>query len=120
MVTGTWLFAGETWIEVSAADSTRTLAVPTTDPWRAVIVTTPPPCPVTKPVVFTVAMVLSDVDHVTEGLMRRVLPSLKVPVAVNCAPDAGARSVPPGVIAIDVKVAVVTVNGALPVAVAPA
>jgi len=119
MVIGTCAFAGETCIEVSAADSTRIFAVPLIDPCRAVTVTTPPDCPVTKPVVFKVAMLLSDVDHATDGLILTVLPSLKVPVAVSCTPDAGARSAEEGVIAIETRVAEVTVIGAMPVLLTP-
>lgn len=107
-------------MELSAADSTRMFAVPLTEPCWAVTVTMPPDWPVTKPVVFTVAIVLSEVDHTTEGLILAVLPSLKVPVAVSCTPDAGARSAEKGVMAMEVSVAELTVIGALPVAFTPA
>lgn len=96
------------------------MAVTGADCAVAVMVTTPAFWPVAKPLVFRVATVLSDEAHVSSGLMVSVLPSEKVPVAVNWTPEPGATVAVAGAMASDVRTAELTVIEALPVAVAPA
>src|SRR5881275_464817 len=64
IVCGTLTFAGITWIELSADDSTTRLAVPLIGPELAVIVTTPDDCPKATPATLTVATFVSDEDHI--------------------------------------------------------
>ena len=86
----------------------------------AVIVTVPADCPNATPALFTVAIVESEDDQVTDWVMPCLLPSLNVPVAVNGCPDPGAIRAELGVTAIDTRVALLTVAGVEPVAFAPA
>lgn len=75
--------AGETESETRAAFVTVTEAVPLTPPEIAVTVTPPAATPVASPEEFTVSKFCADEDHVTEG-SSWVLPSSKMPVALNC------------------------------------
>jgi len=57
---------------------------PGTEPDIALIVEVAVPTVVAKPLVETVAMFLSDEDHVTDAVRSCMLPSLELPVALNC------------------------------------
>ena len=113
-------FAGVTWIEVSADDSTTTLAVPVTPPTFAVMVTTPGDCPVAAPAALTVATFVSEDVQVTPEVRVCLLPSLNVPVAENCNDEPGVTSPELGLNVIFANVAPLTVSCADPVADAPA
>jgi uncharacterized protein (DUF736 family) len=69
---------------------------------------------VTKPVEFTVATVVSDVDQVAVVSALEV-PSEKVPVAVNCCVSPAAIDDPWGDTVMDCRIAAVTVSAAFPV-----
>lgn len=75
--------AGVTAIELSFG-VTVSLVDPFTDPEVAVIVLFPGATPVTKPLALTVANAVDEEVQVAEFVKFCVLPSLKVPVAVNC------------------------------------
>ena len=108
---GTDGFAGVTAIDDSTAAVTVNVVVPLTDPDAALIVTGPPNfTPVASPAALIVAMVVSDVLHVTVLVMFCVEVSLNVPVAVNCCVLPAATDGFAGVTAIDTRVAFVTVN----------
>ena len=76
-------FAGVTAIETSVAPVTVRDAVPLTDPDVAVMVAVPVPTPVTRPVELTLATEVEEELHVT-CCSSCVLPSSKLPIAVNC------------------------------------
>src|SRR6266478_2112692 len=76
-------FAGITAIETSVAALTVREALPVTPPELAVIVVLPVPTAVAKPEELTEATLAADEDHVTE-VNNCVLPSSKVPTALNC------------------------------------
>lgn len=76
-------FAGVTAIETRLAPVIVSDAVPVTEPELAVIVATPVPTLVTRPVESAVAMDEDDEDQVTDW-SHCVLPSSKFPTAVNC------------------------------------
>jgi hypothetical protein len=80
--------AGVIIMEVRAAGVTVRFALAETEPEPAVIVTVPTPAEVTSPIVggfmLTVATVASEEAHATEPVKSCELPSLNVPVAVNC------------------------------------
>lgn len=75
--------AGVTVREVTAAPVTVKAAVPLTEPEAAVTVAVPVPTAVANPVALTVATEEDDDDQVTEG-NNCVLPSSKLPTALNC------------------------------------
>jgi hypothetical protein len=107
-------------MELSADDSTTKLALALKEPVFAVMVTTPGDCPIAAPVLLIVATVGSEEDQFTEPLMDCLLPSLNVPIAVNCCPEAGAASADEGVTAMETSVAPLTVVCDEPVVEAPA
>lgn len=76
-------FAGVTASETRVALVTVKDAVPFTEPELAVMVAVPVPVLVTKPVASTVAIEFEDEVQVSEG-NSWVLPSSKLPIAVNC------------------------------------
>jgi hypothetical protein len=76
-------FAGVTAIETNVAPDTVSDAVPLTEPEVAVIVALPVPTLVAIPVASMVATKSAEVLQVTEG-KSCVLPSSKVPTALNC------------------------------------
>lgn len=76
-------FAGVTAIEVNVTATANTVA-PLTVPEVAVIVVVPAATPVASPAVLIVATAAADELQVAELVRFWVLPSLKVPVAVNC------------------------------------
>jgi hypothetical protein len=116
----TFVVCGVTCTEVRVADSTSRFAVALTEPVFAVMVVIPADSPVANPVRFRIATVLSDEVQVSNAFMPCVVPSVNVPVAVNCSPDAGAISAVVGFKLSDASVAELTVNESVPVAVAPA
>jgi hypothetical protein len=73
---------GVTAMETRVAVVTVSEAVPLTDPEAAVMVTVPDPVLVARPAALMDATLRFDDDHVTEGNCC-VLPSLKLPVAIN-------------------------------------
>ena len=77
-------FAGVTVIDIRLAPVTVSEAVPLTEPLVAVIVVVPRVRLVATPFVSTEATELDDEDHVTE-VNGCVLPSSKLPVALNCS-----------------------------------
>src|SRR5438874_5124322 len=81
-------FAGLTAMETSVAELTVSEAVPLTEPDAAVIVAAPLPTLVTTPCVpvllLTLATVVADELHCTVPVTFCVVPSLNIPVAVNC------------------------------------
>jgi len=81
--TGILELAGVTVMAVTLAPVTVSAAVPVTEPEVAVIVAVPVPTAVAKPEELMVATEEEDEDHVTE-VNSCVLPSLKLPTALNC------------------------------------
>ena len=75
--------AGETASETKVAFVTVTAAVPLIPAEFAATVTLPAATPVASPDEFTVSKFCAEEDHVTEG-SSWVLPSSKMPVALNC------------------------------------
>ncbi len=76
-------FAGVTAIDTNAALLTLSEAVPVTEPEIALIVADPVPTDVARPEALTVAVPGTDDVHVTD-VKSCVLPSSKVPTALNC------------------------------------
>jgi hypothetical protein len=125
---------GVTCNETSATGATVNVAEPATEDEAAVIVVEPVATPVLKPALFTVAIVGEDEVHVAEAVRSWVVPSLYVPVALNCwvrptttdaetgvtaieTSDAGLRTVRSAEPLIDPDVAdTVTTPGDMPVA----
>ena len=66
-----------------AAVIVRTIELEVIPFWVAVIVLVPADAPVTRPAALIVATDVFDEFHVTEFVRFCVLPSLKVPVALN-------------------------------------
>jgi len=83
VLTGMLELAGVTVMEVTVAPVTVSAAVPLTEPEVALTVAVPVPTPVARPEELMVATEEEDEDQVTEG-NSWVLPSSKLPVAVNC------------------------------------
>jgi len=75
--------AGVTAIDTSVAALTVSDALPVTVPEIALIVVVPVPTAVARPDASMVETLIGDADHVTE-VSSWVLPSSKVPMAVNC------------------------------------
>jgi hypothetical protein len=75
--------AGVTAIETRVAPVTVRVAVPVTEPDFALMVEEPTPTPLARPAELMVAMAGADEVHVTE-VRTCVLPSSKLPIAVNC------------------------------------
>ena len=76
--------AGVTENNTSAGGMTDSSVVPLMDPEAALIVVLPTATPVTRPPVEIVATDVVFEFHVTKLVRFRVLPSLSVPMAVNC------------------------------------
>jgi len=76
-------FAGVTAIETNVALLTLSEAVPVTEPEIALIVADPVPTDVARPKALTVAVPGTEDVHVTD-VKSCVLPSSKVPTALNC------------------------------------
>lgn len=97
-------------IELSATPTVRVvepLIVPEVAVEVAVIVTCPPFTGVARPVPLMLAMPLEEELQATLELMSFDVPSLYLPVAVNCCVAPKAMVDPEGVTAIDVKVTLV-------------
>lgn len=76
-------FAGVTAIETRVAPVTVNEAVPLTEPDVAVMVEVPVPTPVATPLTSTDATEFDEELHVMD-VRSCVLPSSKLPTAVNC------------------------------------
>src|SRR5438309_2553872 len=98
----------------AAAVTVRTLE-PVTVPEVALIVVVPIPVLVARPALSTVAVEVMADDHATVALRSWVLPSVNVPVAVNCCFVPSAIEGLAGITAIDASTAAVTVNVVVPV-----
>jgi hypothetical protein len=94
--------AGVTLIDTSVAAVTISDAVPLTDPDAAVIVDVPALTPAASPFESTLATELADELHVTE-VSNCVLPSSKLPTALNCCWVPTAIDGVAGLTAIEVK-----------------
>jgi methylglyoxal synthase len=103
-------FAGVTAIDCSVAAVTVSKVEPLIEDDVAVIVEVPTPAPVARPAALIVAVVVVTDDHVTVLVRFCVVPSLNVPVAVNCCVAPLAIEGFAGVTAIDCNVAAVTVS----------
>jgi hypothetical protein len=79
----------------------------------ALIVALPTPAPVARPVALIVATVVADELHVALFVRFCCVPSLNVPVAVNCCVAPFAMDGAAGVMTIDCSVAAVPVNVAV-------
>ncbi len=103
-------FAGVTAIDCSVAAVTVRTVEPLIAPDVALIVEVPTPAPVARPAVLIVAVVVVPDDQVTVDVRFCVVPSLNVPVAMNCCVAPLAIDGFAGVTAIDCSVAAVTVS----------
>src|ERR1700733_12704487 len=103
-------FAGVTAIDCSVAAVTVSKVEPEIDDDVAVIVEVPTPAPLARPAALIVAMVVVPEVQVTLDVRLCVVPSLNVPVAVNCWVAPLAIDGFTGVTAIDCRVAAVTVR----------
>ena len=106
--------AGVTVSDTRLAPVTVRAAVPLTDPLAAVIVVEPAPVLVASPFESTVATPPDVDDQVTDG-NACVLPSSKLPTAVNCSVVPSAIDGLAGLTAIEVRCAATTVNTVLSV-----
>jgi hypothetical protein len=112
---------GVTAIETRVALVTVRVAVPVMEPDFALIVDDPTPTPLATPAELILAMAGADEAHVTE-VSTCVLPSSKLPMAVNCWAVPAAIDVLPtaidaaaGVTAMEIKFAGTTVRIAVSV-----
>jgi hypothetical protein len=101
--------AGVTARETNVAPVTVRDAVPLTDPEVAVMVLVPEPTPVTTPSASTVAVASVVLDHV-KFVSNCVLPSSKLPTALNCNVVPAATDCTAGLTAIEVRWAATTVR----------
>jgi hypothetical protein len=99
-------WSGERTIEVSVGALTVTVVEPAIDPRVAVTVTLPAATAVATPVLSTAATDKSDDDQVTCAVTSCELPSLQVPVALNCCVSLATSEVFDGVTAIEVNMGV--------------
>ncbi len=102
-------FAGVTAIDTKAALLTLSDAVPVTEPEIALIVADPVPTEVARPEELTVAVPGTDDVHVTD-VKSCVLPSSKVPTALNCCSVPKAIETAFGSTSIDMRCAATTVK----------
>jgi len=107
-------FAGVTATETSVAAVTVSVVLPEMEPEVARTVVDPLPTAVARPAVLIVATVTAEELHVAVLVRFCVVPSLKVPVAVNCCVPPFGTDGFAGVTAIDTRVAGVTVSVVLP------
>ena len=103
---------GVTANEARFAAFTVSNVLPGVVPDIAVIVTVPSFSPVAKPLTVMEAIVFADELHVTVFVMSWLVPSENVPVAVYCCCTPNGIVILSGVTAIELSVAVVTVNAA--------
>jgi hypothetical protein len=106
---------GETAIETKAAAVTVRLVEPTIEPEVALMVVVPTLALVAPPVALMVATLTVAEAHVTVLVRSWVLPSLNVPVAVNCWLVPRAIEGLLGFTVIEVRTAAVTVRLSVPV-----
>ena len=102
-------FAGVTAMETRLAPVTVRDAVPLTEPEAAVIVTGPVPTAAAIPEALMDATFVAEEDQVTD-VSNCVLPSSKVPTAVNCCAVPCATELVAGVTSIEIRFAGTTVN----------
>ena len=102
-------FAGVTAMDTNVALLTLSEAVPVTEPESALIVVDPVPTAVARPEALTAAAPGADEVHVNEG-KSCVLPSSKVPTAVNCWVVPRAIETAFGSTSIDIRCAATTVR----------
>ncbi len=100
---------GERLTDAKDAVVTVKVVEPVTEPKAALIVAVPPPAPVAVEPLM-VATAVSEEDHLASVDMFSVLPSLKLPVAVNCRVPPTAMVGPVGVTTMETRVASVTVK----------
>lgn len=105
---------GLTAIETSWAGVTVSAVEPVTVPEVALMFALPVPVPVARPPVFIVATAGVSEPQVAEPVTFCVLPSVKVPVAVNCCVVPRAMEEPDGLTAIETKAAGTMVMVVLP------
>jgi hypothetical protein len=108
--TGTEGLAGVTVIETSAGGATVRTAEPVTEPEVALIVAVPFEALLAKPWLLMVATAMREELHVAVVVRSSVLPSVSVPVAVNCCFVPSAIEGLAGVTAILKRVGGVTVK----------
>ena len=112
--TGISVDAGLTTIETSMGGVTVNVADPVTPENVAEMITVPVEVPVARPVTLIVADEWRGADQVTVPLRSAVLPSLYVPVAVNCCERPATTEAVAGVTTIFCNVAVVVLRVAVP------
>ncbi len=95
-------FAGVTAMETRVAALTVSVAVPLTPPDEAVMVAVPVPVLLANPVESMVAIEVEDEDQVS-GVSNCMLPSSKLPTAVNCTVVPSAMVGAAGVTAIETR-----------------
>ena len=108
-------FAGVTLIDESVAAVTVSVVEPVIAPETALMVVDPAPTAEARPAAEIVAAPVFVELQVAEAVRFWVLPSLKVPVAVNCSVSPLAIEGFAGVTLIDASVAAVTVSVIFPV-----
>lgn len=94
--------------------ATESVVLPEIVPETASILVDPLPTAIARPVLLIVATVMEEEFHVAVLVRFCVVPSLKVPVAVNCSVFPMAIEGFAGVTAMDANVAGVTVSVVLP------
>lgn len=77
--------AGATFTETATAGATVSVASPVTDPEVALMVTVPAALATAEPVTLTLAVAGPDEIQVADCVRFCVVPSVYVPVAVNCS-----------------------------------
>jgi hypothetical protein len=102
-------FPGATASETSVALLTVREALPVTPPEAALMVLLPLPTAVANPAELTVATPVADEDHVTD-VSSCVLPSSKLPTALNCCVVPSAIVGLAGLTAIEIRCAATTVK----------
>lgn len=105
---------GEICIDVSGEPSTTMAKFALSEPSCAVTVAFPADSAVTLPAPLTLATLDADDVQVTILVITSVVPSLNVPVATQFTKVVGASTALAGVTEIEVSVAELTFNGALP------
>ena len=101
-------------IDVKVAAATVKTVDPVTNAEVALMVADPVPMLVASPVLFTVAVETVSEAQITVALRSCALPSLNVPVAINCCVVPKAMEGFAGVTAIDRRAAAVTLRVVLP------
>jgi hypothetical protein len=103
-------FAGNTEIETKVAGLTVSVVEPSTPPNVAVITLVPLLQPVARPVLLMIATAETDELQLATLVMSCMLPSVKVPTAVNCCRPPIPMLGIAGATAMDARVAAVTVS----------